>query len=204
MSYTDTENDTDRPMPWRPNDLVLDAVRIPYAGADGADMNSGNGNAGGSETLKDHVAEFLKAAAEISVAFGKGCCDIVKQSLWNRDSFLVRKFGKDSYIGRNLREPFWRLRRKFSSFNEYLPEDKDPVHSWSVIFFVVVLAFAGQFVRNFDFSLDVFFLKIRIWWRFSLLCGFVVWLLRNCGLRFWLDLGSIGVGKEERCSVFEF
>lgn len=157
MSDTDTETDIDRRRPWRPNDLVDDAVRIPYAGAVREDMNSGNGNAGRSETLKDHVTEFLKAAAEISVAFGKGCCDIVKQSLWNRDSFLARKFGKDSYIGRKLRGPCRWLRRELRSFNVFLPEDKDPVHSLSVIFFVAVLAFAGQFVRNFLFSLDVFF-----------------------------------------------
>ncbi|KAF3454167.1 hypothetical protein FNV43_RR04614 [Rhamnella rubrinervis] len=148
MSDTDTETDTDRRRPWRPNDLVDDAVRIPYAGTVGADMNSGNGNAGGSETLKDHVTEFLKAAAEISVAFGKGCCDIVKQSLWNPDSFLVRKFGKDSYIGRKLRGPCRRLRRELRFFNEFLPEDKDPVHSWSVIFFVAVLAFAALSVTT--------------------------------------------------------
>ncbi|KAL5565505.1 hypothetical protein UlMin_028669 [Ulmus minor] len=105
-------------------------------------MSSGYGNAGRSETFKDHLREFFAAVAEMSVEFGKGCRDIVKQSLANEESFLVRKFGRDSYIGRRIRRPWEKVVGKLRFFNEYLPEDKDPVHSWSVILFVAFLAFA--------------------------------------------------------------
>lgn len=81
--------------------------------------------------------------SELTVEFGKGCRDIVKQSLVNDDSFIVKKFGKGSYIGKRVREPCNKLLDKLSFFNQYLPEDKDPIHAWSVIFFVSLLALSG-------------------------------------------------------------
>ncbi|PON35100.1 Alpha/beta hydrolase fold [Trema orientale] len=141
MSDSDTEPDVVPPKPWTDADLAGDAGE-PYVGVS-ARMSSGEAIAAvRSETMRDHAMEFLKGVAEMSVEFGKGCRDIVKQSLANRDSFLVRKFGKESYVRRRIGGACEKVRRRLRFFNEYLPEDKDPVHSWSVIFLVAVLAFA--------------------------------------------------------------
>ncbi|KAL2328656.1 hypothetical protein Fmac_022083 [Flemingia macrophylla] len=94
---------------------------------------------------KECATEFMAGVAEITVAFGKGCRDIVKQSLVNEDSYIVKKLGRDSYIGKKLRAHFSRL----SFFNRYLPEDKDPLHAWSVIFLVSLLSFLALHV-NFE------------------------------------------------------
>lgn len=94
--------------------------------------------------FKDVVREFMWGLLEMSVEFGRGCRDVVQQSLITEDSFLVRNFGKDSYIGRKAKVPYDNVLRRLRLFNEYLvPEDKDPLHAWSVILFVFVLAFAG-------------------------------------------------------------
>lgn len=90
--------------------------------------------------LKICVREFMIGVSELTVEFGKGCRDIVKQSLVNQDSFLVRKFGKS---WNRVRGPCNEMFKKLSFFNQYLPEDKDPLHVWSVIFFVSLLAFSG-------------------------------------------------------------
>ncbi|KAF2300528.1 hypothetical protein GH714_013950 [Hevea brasiliensis] len=92
--------------------------------------------------FQDKVREFLKGAAEMSVQFAKGCRDVVVQSLGREDSFIVRNFGRSSYIGKKVRCGCERICQKLKVFNEYLPEDKDPVHAWSVICIVSVLAFA--------------------------------------------------------------
>lgn len=94
--------------------------------------------------MKEYAREFMVGVAEMTVEFGKGCRDIVKQSLVNDDSYIVKNFGRDSYIGKTVTEPFANLFQKLSFFNEYLPEDKDPLHAWSVIFFVSILAFLGN------------------------------------------------------------
>jgi len=78
--------------------------------------------------------------SELTVEFLKGCRDIVKQSIVNEDSFIVKKFGK---VGKRVRKPCEKLFNKLSYFNEYLPEDKDPLHAWFVILFVSLLAFSG-------------------------------------------------------------
>ncbi|EOY33100.1 Alpha/beta-Hydrolases superfamily protein [Theobroma cacao] len=93
--------------------------------------------------FKDVVREFMRGLLEMSVQFGRGCRDVVQQSLVTEDSFLVRNFGKDSCIGRKLNVPYDNVLRRLKVFNEYLvPEDKDPWHAWSVILFVFVLALA--------------------------------------------------------------
>ncbi|KAK7854668.1 hypothetical protein CFP56_031495 [Quercus suber] len=92
----------------------------------------------------DQVTEFMKAAAEITVALGKGCRDIVRQSVVREDSYIARKLGKGSYLWSNIGEPFCeRLGHNLRFFNQFLPEDKNPLHSWLVIFFVSLIAFAG-------------------------------------------------------------
>lgn len=96
--------------------------------------------------FQDQIREFLKGAAELSVQFAKGCRDIVVQSLGREDSFIVRNFGRNSYIGKKVGYGCERIHKKLKVFNEYLPEDKDPVHAWSVICIVSVLTFAGKII----------------------------------------------------------
>lgn len=86
-----------------------------------------------AESFGDQVKGFLKASAEMGVELVKGCRDIVQQTLANEDSFIVKNFGGH-----------WnRLSRRLSFLNEFLPEDRDPVHAWPVVLFVSVLAFTG-------------------------------------------------------------
>lgn len=93
----------------------------------------------------DHITEFLKAAGEMSVEFGKGCRDIVRQSLVKEDSYIGRKLGKGSnFVRRRIGGPCKRGFEKLRVFNDYLPEDKDPLHVWAVVFFVSAIAFAGK------------------------------------------------------------
>ncbi|KAJ0083778.1 hypothetical protein Patl1_30768 [Pistacia atlantica] len=88
-----------------------------------------------NESFLDHATEFGKAMVEISVEFGKGCRDIVWQSLGREDTYLGREF-------RRIKGPCAKFCAKLRFFNEYLPEDKDPLHAWLVICFVSVLALA--------------------------------------------------------------
>ncbi|KAJ4972094.1 hypothetical protein NE237_005193 [Protea cynaroides] len=84
------------------------------------------------ESFKDQVKGFLAASAEMLLELARGCRDVVQQNLWNEDSYIVRKF----------RGPLAKISSRLSFLNEYLPEDRDPVHAWPVIFFVVVMALA--------------------------------------------------------------
>ncbi|RDY09340.1 hypothetical protein CR513_06293, partial [Mucuna pruriens] len=98
---------------------------------------------------KECAREFMVGAAEMAVEFGKGCRDIVKQSLVDDDSYIVKKLGRDSYIGKRVRGLCAKLLGKLSFFNDFLPEDKDPLHAWSVISFVFLIAFLALYV-NFE------------------------------------------------------
>ncbi|XP_008224614.1 PREDICTED: uncharacterized protein LOC103324341 [Prunus mume] len=137
-----------RPRPWRPDDLLnsnSNTERAAYGVVPGV-VGANASEPVPPETVGGLVREFSKAAAEMAVEFGKGCRDIVRQSLGNRDSVLVRSFGKvrDSYLGKIVT----RLRGKLRFINEYLPEDKEPLHAWSVIVFVSFLAFAALYVNS--------------------------------------------------------
>lgn len=108
----------------------------------------------GSGDWRYQAVEFAKGAAEMSVQFGKGVRDVVKQSILREDSVIVRK----------LKGPCERICGKLGFLNEYLPEDRDPLHSWSVIICVWVLALAGNFFINFciiDKS-DVLYVEVRV------------------------------------------
>ncbi|CAH2074387.1 unnamed protein product [Thlaspi arvense] len=85
------------------------------------------------ETLKDQVTGFMKSWGEMLVDLAKGCKDIVQQTVVTEDSFVVRKLGK----------PAAKVSKKLSFMNDFLPEDRDPIHAWPVIFFVFLLALAG-------------------------------------------------------------
>ncbi|PON69833.1 Alpha/beta hydrolase fold [Parasponia andersonii] len=85
------------------------------------------------ESLKDQVKGFAMAWVEILMELGRGCRDIVQQSLLTEDSYIVRK----------LEKPIARASAKLRYFNEFLPEDRDPAHAWPVVFFVFILALAA-------------------------------------------------------------
>ena len=86
------------------------------------------------ESLKDQVKGFAMAWGEILMELGRGCRDIVQQSLLTEDSYIVR----------TLEKPIARVSTKLRYFNEFLPEDRDPAHAWPVVFFVFILALAGK------------------------------------------------------------
>lgn len=94
---------------------------------------AGDSPEGETESLRDQVQGFLKAWGEIVVELGRGCRDIVQQSLVTEDSFIVKKLGG----------PCSKVGKRLSFLNDYfLPEDRDPVHSWTVILLVFLIAFA--------------------------------------------------------------
>lgn len=88
------------------------------------------------ESFKEQVTGFLKSWGEMLVDLGKGCNDIVQQTLATEDSFIVQKLGK----------PMAKFSARFQYLNDFLPEDRDPAHVWPVIFFVFILAVAGMCV----------------------------------------------------------
>lgn len=88
------------------------------------------------ESLKDQMKGFVKAWGEIVVELGKGCKDVVVQSVLTDDSFVVKKVGGPVRI----------VAGKLSVLNEFLPEDRHPVHAWPVILSVFLLAFSVLFV----------------------------------------------------------
>uniref|UniRef100_A0A5B7C9F6 AB hydrolase-1 domain-containing protein n=1 Tax=Davidia involucrata TaxID=16924 RepID=A0A5B7C9F6_DAVIN len=96
------------------------------------------GESAESESFKDQVKEFAKAWGELILELGKGFRDIVQQNLVTEDSYVVRK----------LRTPLSKVSSKLRFLNEYLPEDRDPVHAWPVIFIVFLLAFAALNVNT--------------------------------------------------------
>ncbi|XP_058216183.1 uncharacterized protein LOC131327175 isoform X2 [Rhododendron vialii] len=96
------------------------------------------GELGESESFKDHVKGFAKAWGEMVFELGKGCKDIVVQNYLTEDSYAVRK----------LRGPVAKVSGRLRYLNEYLPEDRDPFHAWSVIILVFFLAFAVLNVNN--------------------------------------------------------
>ncbi|KAJ8751535.1 hypothetical protein K2173_016769 [Erythroxylum novogranatense] len=94
----------------------------------------------GEMSVQDQVREFLKGAAEMSVQFAVGCKDVVVQSIGREDSFIVKNFGRRSCIGKIVGCASDRICRNLKMFNEYLPEDKDPLHTFLVICLVFFLA----------------------------------------------------------------
>ncbi|MFQ6661596.1 hypothetical protein Gotur_029703 [Gossypium turneri] len=85
------------------------------------------------ETLKEQVTEFLKSWCEMVLELGRGCRDILQQTVVTEDSFVVQKLGG----------PVARVSSRLRFLNEFLPEDRDPVHAWPVIFFVFILALSA-------------------------------------------------------------
>ncbi|KAL9235848.1 hypothetical protein vseg_010581 [Gypsophila vaccaria] len=84
------------------------------------------------EDLKEKIKGFAKAWGELLLDLSVGCKDIVQQSLNAEDSYVVKKFG-----------PFFsKVSSKLRFLNDCLPEDRDPLLAWPVVFFVFILALA--------------------------------------------------------------
>ncbi|GLT47893.1 hypothetical protein SLA2020_215480 [Shorea laevis] len=105
-----------------------------------------------SESLKDQVTEFLKSWCEMVTELGRGCRDILQQTVVREDSFIVQK----------LRGPVAKVSGRLRFLNEYLPEDRDPVHAWPVIFFVSILALTALNLNGGNDSLVMPVKKVRI------------------------------------------
>ena len=58
---------------------------------------------------------------------------MVQQSLLTEDSYVMQK----------IRGPCEKVSGSLRFMNDYLPEDRDPVHAWPVIFFVSLLTLTG-------------------------------------------------------------
>ncbi|KAK4419169.1 hypothetical protein Salat_2329700 [Sesamum alatum] len=91
-----------------------------------------------SETLKDQIKGFAKAWGEMVVELGRGCRDVLQQTVLTEDSYIVKK----------TKGPLAEVSEKLRYLNEFLPEDRDPAHVWPVIFFVFVLALAVLSVNS--------------------------------------------------------
>ncbi|OMO73490.1 hypothetical protein COLO4_27074 [Corchorus olitorius] len=85
------------------------------------------------ESLKEQVTGFLKSWGEMLLELGRGCKDIFQQTVVTEDSFIVRKLGG----------PVAKVSGRLRFLNEFLPEDRDPIHAWPVIFFVSILALSA-------------------------------------------------------------
>ncbi|XVF55427.1 hypothetical protein PTKIN_Ptkin06aG0035100 [Pterospermum kingtungense] len=96
-------------------------------------VESGNEMEPPPETLKEQMTEFLKSWCEMLLELGRGCKDILQQTVVTEDSFIVQKLGG----------PVSKVSGRLRFLNEYLPEDRDPVHAWPVIFFVFILALSA-------------------------------------------------------------
>ncbi|XP_028551921.1 uncharacterized protein LOC110100829 [Dendrobium catenatum] len=91
------------------------------------------------ESMKDQLKGFLKASVEMMQDFGRGCRDILQQSLTGVE---------DSYVAKRLRGPWGVVSRRFGFLNDYLPEDRDPMHSWLVIICVFLVALLALNVNS--------------------------------------------------------
>ncbi|GLT89701.1 hypothetical protein SLE2022_076770 [Rubroshorea leprosula] len=125
-------------------------ISSPAFGASESEVVEGDGVE--SESLKDQVTEFLKSWCEMVMELGRGCRDILQQTLVTEDSFIVQK----------LRGPVAKVSGRLRFLNEFLPEDRDPVHAWPVIFFVFILALIALNLNGGNDSLVLPVKKVRI------------------------------------------
>lgn len=98
-----------------------------------------DGRAPVEESLKDQVKGFLAATWEMLQELGRGCRDIAQQSL---------EGAEDTYVVKKLRGPLAVASSRLSFLNEYLPEDRDPMHAWPVVICVFLLALAALNVNS--------------------------------------------------------
>lgn len=115
------------------------------------------------ESLKEHAVGFLMAWCEILMELGRGCRDILQQNFFNEDSYLVQK----------LRGPCSKLSKRLSFLNDFLPEDRDPLLAWSIVFTVFLLAFAGFFLDSTQLN-SIYFFILFIWYLLVVLVYFTL------------------------------
>ncbi|XP_051143569.1 uncharacterized protein LOC127259992 [Andrographis paniculata] len=134
-------SEVNEPAAWRGQfDGLIDESVGRANGYSYSPVGGGGGGGGGGAPAGDwrfQLREFAKGAAEMSVAFGKGVRDVVKQSVLKEDSLIVRKF----------KGPCATISKKLVLLNEYLPEDRDPVRAWTVIASVWFFALTALFVN---------------------------------------------------------
>lgn len=102
------------------------------------------------ESFKDQIEGFAKAWGEMLLELIRGCRDVVQQSLLTEESYIVQK----------TKGPLAEASRRLSVLNEFLPEDRDPVHAWPVIFFVFILAMSGNFLLSVSTFENFYFLAL--------------------------------------------
>ncbi|XP_060201607.1 uncharacterized protein LOC132630091 [Lycium barbarum] len=90
------------------------------------------------ESFRDQFEGFVKAWGELLMELLRGCRDVVQQSLLTEESYIVKK----------TKGPLGEVSRRLSVLNEFLPEDRDPVHAWPVIFFVFILTLSALSVNS--------------------------------------------------------
>ncbi|CAL9097252.1 unnamed protein product [Musa acuminata var. zebrina] len=87
--------------------------------------------AAAEESLKEQLTGFVMATGEMLRELGHGCWDIAQQSLEGVE---------ETYVGKKVKGHWTVASQRLEFLNEYLPEDRDPVHAWSVIVGVFLLA----------------------------------------------------------------
>ncbi|KAJ3682814.1 hypothetical protein LUZ60_013041 [Juncus effusus] len=94
---------------------------------------------GEEENWKDQIKGFVESTAEMMRELGRGCWDIAKQSI---------EGAEESEMVKKMRGPLSEVGEKLSFLNEYLPEDKEPVHAWPVVISVFLIAFLALNIGN--------------------------------------------------------
>ncbi|KAK1271110.1 hypothetical protein QJS04_geneDACA022058 [Acorus gramineus] len=124
---------------------LMEDTGIRYIDADDGDLRADLGIVDGFKASNDQEAEkeslseqlkgFLAASGEMLRELGRGCWDIAQQqSIVTEDSYIVKK----------IRGPCSVISARLEFLNEFLPEDRDPKHSWPVVIFVFFLTIAGM------------------------------------------------------------
>ncbi|CAI9762044.1 unnamed protein product [Fraxinus pennsylvanica] len=104
------------------------------------------------ESLTDQLKGFATAWGEMVVELGRGCKDVVQQTLLTEDSYIVKK----------TKGPLAEISEKLSFLNEFLPEDRNPVHAWLVVFFVFILSIAVLNVNSKHDSPNPMVKKVKV------------------------------------------
>ncbi|KAJ4980048.1 hypothetical protein NE237_010828 [Protea cynaroides] len=112
---------------------AVETMATSFIGVEGLESSAAE-----AEGFKEQVKGFLTASAEMLLELARGCRDVVEQNLGNENSFIVRKFGG----------PWTKVTSRLSFLNDYLPEDRDPVHAWPVVFLVFILALTALNVND--------------------------------------------------------
>lgn len=95
--------------------------------------------AGPEESLKEQVTGFVVATGEMLRDLGRGFWDVAQQSL--------ERVG-ETYVGKKVRGHWDAVLRRLEFMNEYLPEDRDPVHAWPIVITVFLLALLGKHLAH--------------------------------------------------------